>query len=98
MAACYLSAVQNHGNLVPFLHIGSTGNDLDHPFTDIHLADDQFVGIGMLFNGNDLADHDLLQIFIKTLKALDLCSGQSHGIGIFLSRYFKVRNVCFDPG
>ena len=69
MASRYLSAVQNHRNLIAFLNIWCAGHDLNGLRADIHLADDQFIRIRMAFDPVDPADYDLLQVFVEAFKA-----------------------------
>ena len=99
MAAGYLSAVQNHRNLVPGLDVGRAGDDLNRlPGSDVHLADDQLVRVRMTLDGKDLADNNLFKVFIETLESLHLGAGEGHCVRVLLSRDIQVRNVCFNPG
>ena len=66
MAPGRFAAVQNHGNLVPLLHIRRACNDLNGFPADIHLTDDQFVRVRMTLDLYDLSHDDLLQVLVQT--------------------------------
>ena len=66
MAACNTSAVQYNRNFIADFHVLCTGYDLNRLRTDIHLADDEFVGIRMRFNALKLSYDDFLKIFVKS--------------------------------
>ena len=98
MSACHTAAVQNNRNLVALMHIGGTGNDLNRFFSDIYLADDQFICIRMTLNGKDLSDNDLIQVCVQFFKSFHFGTGQRHGIGIFLRCHIQIRYICLNPG
>ena len=74
MAAGYLAALQDHRNLIALFYVGSAGDNLNETVADIHLADNQFVRIRVLLDFGNLAYHNLLQIFVETLKSLYFCA------------------------
>ena len=80
------------------MDVGSAGDDLEGLISHVHLADHQLVCVGMAVDGKDLAYYDLFKIFVKTLEAFYLCSGQGHGVGVFLGGHVQVWNICFYPG
>ena len=70
MSASNAAAIQNNGNLVARLDVVRTGYDLDHASaSDPYLADHQLLSVGMLLDGNNLADHDLLQVLVQAFIA-----------------------------
>ena len=87
------SAVQHHRNLGSFKDIRSAGDDLDRFRSHIHLTDLQFICIRVFFYGNDLADDDLIQIFIKHFISFHLRTGESHRIPELLIGTFKFRHI-----
>ncbi len=97
MAACHLAAVQYHRHLIARLHIRRAGHDLNRLLPDIHLADNQFIRVGMRRDLRDLTNHDLLQIFIRSLISFTFCAGQGHRIAEFLIRALQFRHICFNP-
>ena len=65
-------------------YVGRTGNDLDRfCFTDIQLADDQFVCIGVGFDGKDLTNNNVFDLFAFDLPAFYFRTGNRHSFGIF---------------
>ncbi len=51
MAACDSPAGKHNRDFVPFRHVRRSGYNLDRFLpTDIYLADNQLVGVGMAFN------------------------------------------------
>ena len=66
MAACNASAVKYNRNLVADFHVTCAGHNLNRLRTDIHLTDDELVGIRMRFNALKLSYDDFLKIFVKS--------------------------------
>ena len=98
MSAGHAASIQHYGHLIAFSDIWRSRNDLNGFCPDIHLANDQFVRIGMSLYLLNPADHDPIQIFIQPFIALDLGSAQSHGIAVLLIRAGKTGHICFNPG
>ena len=70
MSASNATAIQNNGNLVARLDVVRTGYDLDHASaSDPYLADHQLLSVGMLLDGNNLTDYDLLQVLVQAFIA-----------------------------
>jgi len=97
MSAGHTAAVQDHGDQRALKDIGGTCDDLHSLFSHIHLADDQFVRIRVLLDGQDPAYHDFFQIFVQTLDAVHLGAGHRHPVIVFLIGAFQPRYICFQP-
>ena len=97
-AARHLTAVQYHWYFVPFFYIGCTRHNLNGFRAHIHLTYNQFIRIGMFFNGDNLANYNFFQIFVQPFHAFHFRTGQCHGVKIFLIRAGKPRHICFNPG
>ena len=72
MATCHSAAVQNHGNQVALLYVGSAGNDLDGLTPHIYLANHQLVRIGMSLDLFDASHYYLVQICCHIRAKLNL--------------------------
>ncbi len=64
MTARYFTAVKHNRYFISFFYILRPGYNLNHFRADVDLTDNQFIGIRMFFNLFNLADDNLLQIFI----------------------------------
>ena len=98
VASRHTAAVQNDRNLVSLFYIGSSGYDLYSLCSDIHLADDQFVRVGMSLYLHDLSDDDFIQIRVQLFIPFHLRSGKRHGVCVFLGCHIQIRHIHFDPG
>ena len=87
--------MQCNGNQVADLHVLCTGDDLDGLFgTDVHLADHQLVGVGVLLDGEDFADDHVGDALVHATEALDLRARHVQLVGDGLIRRIQ-RNVFF---
>ena len=75
MATCYAPSGKHDRYLVSLMHVIRTGNDLYGSVSDVYLADDELIRVGMPFNLADLTDDDLIQVGIQLFISLYLCSG-----------------------
>ena len=83
-----LGAVQGHGH-EEVLHAGHdvrrAGADLDRfPFAHVQLADRQLIRVGMGFDGQDLADDDVLDVLVVIVDSLQVGAAQDEAVTEFL--------------
>ena len=109
MTSRYLSSVKDHRDKPSnAVHgdIRSAGNDLHHAVlihavslssANIYPADHKLISIRMLFNMFYPSDIYTFKVFIQPLKALHLCSGESHSVCILLISALKLRNIISNP-
>ena len=71
-AACKGGAIERNGNQSTFEAVGCGGNDLNVAITDIDPANNELVGIGMLFNLQNFADDTVGDTFGFNFITLDL--------------------------
>ena len=95
--SCYTATVKNYRNLLSHFYVGSSGNNLYSLTTHIYLAYHQLICVRMGLDLFDLSNHDLVQIRIQSHITLGLCSGQGHGIYIFLICRCQIRHIFFNP-
>ena len=81
--------VLRNGYKVALLEVRSAGDYLDRRvFSDVHLADNELVGVRVLFNGQDFSHHDVLDFFAFYFVALHLRATHRHRFREFFRRHF----------
>jgi hypothetical protein len=71
-----LRAGQGERDLVALLEILRAADDLAHALAVVDLAEAQAVGVGMLHEGDDLADDEVRRVDAGGVDALDLRAGE----------------------
>jgi hypothetical protein len=71
-----------HGHKVAHVDVPRAGDDLQgRGLAHVDKGDEHVVGIRVLFDGEDLAHHDVLYLGAQVLGGLLLGAGQGHGLG-----------------
>ena len=92
------SAVEDDRNHHVGDDIRRAGDDLDRlSFADIDHADNQLVGVRVLFDRENFSDDDLVETVIKFLEFFNLCPGERHRVRVFARGHVQIRNIIFDP-
>ena len=81
LAAVHCGMIQRDGDKIALLQILRAGNDLEgFPLPRVDLADPEVVGIRVLFERQQFADHDIGQIRPFFFIPLHLGAGEGHFI------------------
>ena len=87
-----VGAVQCDRDLVPFLHVGCAGDDLDRlVLSDVHLADHQLRRVGMGLDLLDPADHDSGDLLMPVFDGFQVGPGEDHTVDPLLVADVDVR-------
>ena len=79
------------------MHVGCAADDLDGFLAaDVHHADVQVIGIGMIHTGNNMADNDLVKLLAGLVHAFNGGAGHDHFGSIFFSAHGNL-NVFLEP-
>ena len=91
-------AGQGHGHLHALGQIAAAANDVLDLAADVGLADLQFVGVGVLLDGLDLAHHHVVELLAKLDGVLHLHGGHGQVIGQTLQIHIRRQvDVILDP-
>ena len=93
-AAGQLCANACHGHLDALRGIGSAAHNLQQlARAVVHLANAQAIGIGMLFNGGDQADHHVFESGRSRLDIFDLQAGHGELVAQFFGTQLGIHKA-----